>query len=463
MTSTVFHEILPVGNCAQKLNPQTGGADAQAEALLHEILSAKDSVVITGTTYYVSPSGDDANDGISPETAWQTTAAVLAHDEQFQPGDGVLFERGGIYRFNGCIDAKTGMTYAAYGQGDKPAFYGSVQNYAWGNLWEPSDNENIWKMPLPKPEAGLMVFNHGEAAGMPKYFGVDELKENGDFHHDLQNAVLYLYLDKGNPSAVYNDIEIGTRVTMFNVPKYVTDVTFDNLCAKYCGLFTFFVKQHTHNTRITNCEIGWVGGCRFSSGKVGLGNGISFWQGAEDALVENCWIYHCYDAGITPQGIDDAHTYRNLVLRKNLIEFCNYSIEVFDRTSASVVDGLIIEENILRFAGYGFIPMERRPDKSYAVAHYTGWSWNYDELTGDGIVIKNNIFDCSTDNLVFWFKKTYESGLEISGNSFYQKANPSGHVMMFAENGMLSATNQEEFEEAVRTFDRNPSDVKWVP
>jgi len=43
-------------------------------------------------TYYVSPAGNDANDGLTTSTAWQTTAKVSGFS--FQPGDKILFEGG---------------------------------------------------------------------------------------------------------------------------------------------------------------------------------------------------------------------------------------------------------------------------------------------------------------------------------------------------------------------------------
>lgn len=454
-------EAVPEREALPKWYPHHGGADAEAEALKQEILNTKDTLVITGTTYYVSPNGDDANDGTSPETAWRTTGAVIAHRDLLKAGDAVLFERGYVYRCSATINAVSGVTYAAYGEGEKPALYGSAANYAL-HTWKPTDEENIWQLPLDTVEAGIIVFNHGVATGTPKYYGVDELLKNGDFHHDLENHVLYMYLDKGNPASVYDDIEIGTRATIFQALRDTVDVTVDNLAFKYAGLFAIIGQERTRNLRVTNCELGWVGGCRFMKGKVGLGNAISYWKDTEGALVENCWIYQCYDAGITPQGVTEPHTYKNLVFRKNLIEYCNYSIEVFDRNNESVWDGLVIEDNIMRFAGYGFLPANARPDSRVGVAHFLGWTWNYDEFPGKGVTICNNIFDCSARNMVFWSGKTYESGLVISGNSFYQKANATGKAMLFAEYGQREATNQEELEAAVREFDPNAKTIKWL-
>lgn len=465
----IYQEILPsTDNVANLLDPMTGGADAEADALREEILNSENTEYnITGTTYYISPNGDDYNDGTSPETAWKTIDNIIMNEYLFEEGDAVLFERGGIYRRNSPIVAQSGMTYGAYGEGAKPVIYGSAYNYSWGTRWQPSFKENVWKISMNVGEAGIIVFNHGEEVGMPYYHGLNELTKNGDFYHNVQDATLYLYLDKGYPSTVYRDIEIGTREYIIHVDDGIENVAVDNLSLKYGGSFAIHVNEDANNFSATNLEIGWVGGCRSGGANntttsIGLGNGIEIWQSTENILVENCWIYQVYDAGLSPQGINGDSEYINHVYRNNLIEFCNYSIEVFDRSEKSVWDGLVIEDNILRFAGYGWLRADERPDKSNAVAHYTGWIWNYDELPGKGIVIKNNIFDCSNSNLVYWTGKDYDSGLTISGNSFYQKTNLNGKAMAFGLAEPKFATNQAELEVAVSVFDSNPKVVKWL-
>ncbi|MBQ9861214.1 MAG: right-handed parallel beta-helix repeat-containing protein [Clostridia bacterium] len=448
-------------NYAHLLNPMSGGADAEAEVLRQNVLNAADELEITGTTYYVSPNGNDDNNGTSPETAWKTIDGIVINGYLLQPGDAVLFERGHVYRRTTALNLKSGVTYGAYGTGEKPALYGSLANYA-SSEWEKSDVSNVWTLSLPTEEAGILVFDHGVAVGTPKYDGVEELAENGDFYHDFENGIFYLFLDKGNPADVYTDIEIGTRGSILSTQKNSTDITVDNLTIKYAGLYGFISGEGSKNIRITNCEFGWAGGCRYSDSEVGLGNAISFWQDTENALVENCWIYQCYDAGITPQGVTEANTYKDLVFRGNLIEFCNYSIEFFDRTSDSKWDGLVIEDNIMRFAGYGFMPASKRPDSQIGVAHLLGWRWNYKELPGGGITIRNNIFDCSARNLVFWSGKVYDSGLTVSGNSFYQKTNDDGKAMYVSNGEQTFAKNQAELETAVRAFDPNAKVIKWL-
>lgn len=50
------------------------------------------SPAITGTTYYVSPTGSDSNPGTSPAQPWRTVGRV--NRAALSPGDGVLFEGG---------------------------------------------------------------------------------------------------------------------------------------------------------------------------------------------------------------------------------------------------------------------------------------------------------------------------------------------------------------------------------
>jgi hypothetical protein len=78
----------------------------------------------SGTTYYVSPSGSDANTGTSPSRAWRTVAQVDRAD--LQPGDQVLFQGGATFSDDALMPGwGTGVsgtpsapiTFGSYGQG----------------------------------------------------------------------------------------------------------------------------------------------------------------------------------------------------------------------------------------------------------------------------------------------------------------------------------------------------------
>lgn len=81
------------------------------------------------TSYYVSPNGDDANTGLSPETAWKTINKV--NNSIFQSGDKVLFEGG--KEFSGSLyfdsedtgTAQNPVTITSYGTGKSTINSGS--------------------------------------------------------------------------------------------------------------------------------------------------------------------------------------------------------------------------------------------------------------------------------------------------------------------------------------------------
>lgn len=460
-------EIRPKGNTAILMNPMTGGADAKGEALRQEILGARDELKIKGKTYYISPTGDDFNTGTSPQEAWQTLDSLLLNGYLFEEGDAVLLERGGIYRMDSPIQVKSGLTYGAYGSGEKPAIYGSSQNYAQEGLWTPSNKKYVWKLSLPLEDAGIVVFNHGEAVG-DKKDGLLQVKKNGDFYHNTTDSVLYLYLDSGLPNVVYKDIEIGVHKPIFNILDGIRDVVIDNICMKYTGTFGVRATGDNSHITVTNCEIGWIGGSLQSPG-IRYGNGIQFYDAASDIVVRNCWIYQSYDAGLTFQGMP-KNNYERIWFENNLLEYNSYNFEFFTdglrgqeyvKAEQMHMHDIYLQNNIMRFAGYGW--GSQRPDPT-SEAHITGWQKCYEGMKNFNI--KNNIFDVSTRNAVIWYWSdnypAVQVGLNVSGNSFYEKAGPTDAAIYFSNAGAKTATNQKELEEAVAVFDASPREVRWL-
>src|ERR1700733_1273585 len=46
-------------------------------------------------TYYISPTGDDTNNGLSENAAWKTISHV--DSQHFNPGDSILFQGGSTF------------------------------------------------------------------------------------------------------------------------------------------------------------------------------------------------------------------------------------------------------------------------------------------------------------------------------------------------------------------------------
>ena len=115
-----------------------------------------------------------------------------------------------------------------------------------------------------------------------------------------------------------------------------------------------------------------------------------------------------------------------------------------------------MNNNILRLSGYGW--GSQRADSS-AVSCINGWYRTYEGCYGFNIC--NNIFDCSTNNLVY-MGGNWDGRLNVSGNSFYQSANESANAIYYNNKKQLSATDQSSLEAAARAFDKNPREIRWI-
>ena len=462
------NEIIPEGNTAILMNNVSGKSDKQAEEMRNKILNSKDNLKIKGTTYYISSkTGNDNNDGLTPETAWATADAISVNAWQMKSGDAILFERGCIFRPSTQIFCKTGMSYGAYGEGAKPVIYGSVENYSKPGYWEPSNKKNVWKLDLALMDAGIIVFNHGEAVGY-KQPGLMTLTKNGDFYHNSADNLLYLYLDKGRPNQVYKDIEIGTRRAIFTLNSNIKDVVIDNICMKYTGNFGVQAIGGHDNITVSNCEIGWIGGSYMIDGDTGrYGNGIQFWDDASNTVVKDCWIYQVYDTGVTFQGAYYAN-YDNVQFVDNLLEYCTMSIEFWNQERESWhkepdgdIKNIKISGNICRFAGYGWGNQRYNPSQT---SHLQAGSSYFYFISS--MEISDNIFDMSTHSLISWdyhLMTPKDKDIIIKNNTYYKEKGETDNVLSIpGSNGWLTAKNQEQLENIVKQVDSSPKEVAWV-
>jgi hypothetical protein len=90
--------------------------------LIFILLAIYVSSMVVALNYYVDNSGNDSNNGTSIDHAWRTIAKVSS--STFQPGDQVLFKRGGVWRENLSVSSSgvkgNNIIYGAYGVGNKP-------------------------------------------------------------------------------------------------------------------------------------------------------------------------------------------------------------------------------------------------------------------------------------------------------------------------------------------------------
>lgn len=102
-------------------------------------------------TYYVSPTGNDASAGTSTTAPWRTIDRVNQLGNGLNPGDQVLFQRGGVYRGKLTISdsgvSGNPMVVGAYGTGADPVITGSVAVTGWtvysGNIWQATVSQDV--------------------------------------------------------------------------------------------------------------------------------------------------------------------------------------------------------------------------------------------------------------------------------------------------------------------------------
>ena len=398
--------------------------DDIAQQRIASVMKASDVNInsIHGTTYYVSPDGEDSNSGTEPENPIKT----LSHIEKLSlmPGDAVLFQRNGVWR--GSLHAKEGVTYGAYGNGDKPRIYGSKQNYAAPSLWMQTDAANVWSCKEELKNVGIVVFNPsyeiGEKADTVGQMRIPGYGEFQDYHQldsdlqyctDKQSKTLYVYSEKGNPGERFDAIEIGDYG---NIIKNTSRTTIDNICFMFGGSHGIGSKT-AHDVTVRNCVFAWIG-ASILSGTTRYGNAIEIFGGCDGFYVYNNYIYQIYDTGITFQSNTDIDSPQsNVDIYDNLIEHCHWSIEFYNYPKTFGFDKKVtdidIHHNLIRYNGYGWGSVTRQ-STSEAIKS-CGMS-----DTVSNFVIRENISDLSLGYHVSMQDLSGDRQVEFQNNTYYQ-------------------------------------------
>lgn len=409
-----------------------GYLQSESDKLRAKILNSPNTeeiYKIEGTKYYVSTSGDDRNDGKSPETAVKTLDAI--EKLPLKEGDAVLFKRGDTFRFAREILAVDGVTYGSYGKGLKPKIYGSPENYAENNSWE-EVKPNIYKISFPYMYASGCTIDYGKIQGVQKWdTGLDGMCQNGDYYHDLDTNIFYLYCEGGKPNEVFKDIEIMPTERLFFL-KSSKDVTIDNLCLKYTAFFAIHCADTKNSTTVTNCEIGFVGGLWTGlkpGGRVRYGNAVEFWAGLPNTIIENVtvknnWIYQTYDSALTWQGNQGDTIWKNITFSENLFEYNNADIEYFGR-AGSILENFRMENNIMRFTsmGWGTRTCDGGIRGIEGCVRAVTTSGGQQSVNVKSVYFNNNKMDCPARQTINWnITAEQKKHVNASGSVLYIKS-----------------------------------------
>lgn len=367
---------------------------AETEALIDEIENSPTTVEVTGTKYYVAADGNDENDGLTPETAWKTIEKV--NEYKYKYGDGVFFKRGDSWRQTYALRTTKGVTYSAYGEGPKPRIVASVDG-AGADKWEKTEYDNIYrfveKIPGKERDVGVIVFDGGKAWGIQiqktkegnrheigrVFNGIEwfdttvgpfedqrDLDNNLEFYHNWEEETLYLYCKAGNPGEVFKTIEIVDRGHGIELRGNM-DVVIDNLEIYGAGSHGIGGGD-LFNVTVQYCTLKWIGGS--IQGKyifnrnygVRFGNAVESYGSSDHFTIHHCYASHVYDCCWTVQ-FGGAAIMRNVAMYKNVAEFCNTGLEVWQ--NGGLLENMKLHDNYTRYNGYGWSHQRANKDANF--------------------------------------------------------------------------------------------------
>lgn len=291
--------------------------DKEIDKRVKAIKEHKTDIETVGTVYYVSSStGNDDNDGLSPETAWKTCKrvnedpnGVIYDGVKKNGGATVLFKRGDTWKRDGIGLWYPNMVYSTYGTGAKPVFDFSFADAADPAKWTlKKGTKNIWIYKDKVPFLGSLTLNNKFSADnyvgyydyrtkkwyescpnghykddkyccnykKKKYLNINKLPSNSFFvdvrpskkYLDKTSGDLYVYdceqmgtlyfnCKKGNPGKVYKSIQLcqGWGLSFGN------NCVIDDLVVKNTGnqAIANMVDENAKGCTLQNCEVYFCG------------------------------------------------------------------------------------------------------------------------------------------------------------------------------------------------------------
>lgn len=310
-------------------------------------------------TYYISASGCDTNDGLTPSTPWQSIKKL---NSSVKCGDTVCFKRGdtffGQIRAPKGNDTTTPTTYRSYGEGTKPTVsqYKTAHSDAWERL-----EDGIWRIDLSNAknfdgnvtELDTNVgFIKVDGAIKPwKRFELDKLTEQWDFYNDKQ----YVYVkSKDSPALLANDVKFACNIICM---PFADNILVEDII--FIGSGSHGMSGTINRATVRNCEFHELGGSELTTHfrpGVRYGNGLECWTDSSDVLVENCKFSNIYDVAVTMQGNCVTRGWVNIIFRNNVMWNCQQSFEIWSNGELENTgfQRCIFENNVCIDSGYSW-------------------------------------------------------------------------------------------------------------
>lgn len=379
-------------------------------------------------TFYVDSRAVGAGDGLTPETAVASYRAL-----EVCPGDTVLFRCGSVFRDALILpDGKAGapIRCGAYGEGEKPAFLGSV------DVSDPSDwvqvQQNVWKcIKTLDSEVGNLIFDGGECCGVLAWER-DGLNAQGMWHDtrigdreskQRSNAPYEMLMYScGNPGEVYHHIEAAVHGErrMCSARAYCV---FEDIAFRYSGVHGF-AALNAHHIEVRRCDFEFIGGVVWSRPlRIRFGNAFELWDDCHDVVMDHCLCREVYDSCFTHQGPgEQCHTAYGLRVTGNRFE--RYGMAAYEARD-KVTAGMVFSENVCLDAGLGFALQDETPPRRseiwpQPIGHHL-FIWRMPTASEDGRVeVRNNTFGAAPNGAHVYsiVSREAETQFVFEGNSY---------------------------------------------
>lgn len=435
--------------------------------------------------FYVSNDGDDNNDGRSPERPIKTLGRIAYYSNTTQnkitDGSTILFRDGDTFKGSLVIN-RDNLLFGSYGDisKGKPILSKSEYDGAKEGTWV-EVKPNIWKYTYNDSDivftknVGTIWFycNKGNnnctksMTSLDKTFDYAQMITTNKDHdetnildeidtlltHDLEfyhvghsyNATstgkqIYLY-SIGNPAERYDEIEFNMGGHNISINGH-NNIYVDNLKIMYTGSHGIGGGTMS-NLVVTNCEIGFIGGMvqNYNNNKpTRYGNAVEIYGSVTDyngstvnegMIVNNNYIYQCYDAGPTFQlstKVDAGKVARmeKAEFTNNVLEYNNYNIEYWmstDEDSGEIFDDsyiqdFTIENNIFRYAGTGLCSTRPNHGESSHIKTWYHETGSYNRILGN-IKIRNNLFYKQSEQAYFFRTNKHSDRYPIMLNNVF--------------------------------------------
>ena len=386
-----------------------------------------------------------------------------ANTKTYKENDKILFKAGetfyGTINFNISTSENEYVYIGAYGEGDKPIISGAnilTNAQAWSleeglykiDLSNYNNFEGIGKTYWEPYNIGFIADDTGNIYGNRKE---SKIEITNEYDYYCEGNYLYIKCSR-NPTEKLGKIKFVSRNNLVSISS---NTILENLDIQYTGAHGIVNKNdELKNVYIKNCIIQNIGGSvQNINTSTRYGNGIEFWNQAENTLVENCIIRNIYDAGYTVQGNTTNTGFENNICKNNIFINDTYDVEMFsynknDSNTKTKLTEQLINNNISINQGRGW-GYTVRPDKLSA-SILVLWS-DYSLPQDANIEIKNNTYYNYRNNFNTYVnnpitKEHFSGTIESDNNHMYMADDTTLFIRKgnYQDRSILKEYNQDQ-------------------